>query len=288
MRRYFVTGGTGFIGRELVRQLLEREDTESIICLTRQKRGHSDPRVSYVVGDITNCAFPLVGDGITDLIHGANEVNDLLQPDQLRYYYTIVEGTNRALRWAVTTNVKRSLVLSSGAVARDTLYGRAKRQCEMIAACYGGNTKIARIFSVIGPQMPLNGQYAAGRFIGHALDGRVRYYGGDSVRTYLDVNDCASWLLRILDDAPAHVPVDVAGNKTISMHKLAVLVGEVFGVPVLKIEGPDRSDAYLPDLYEADKLGLKQTIDLKTSLEAIRDHHKAISDLRGAHLEPAA
>jgi nucleoside-diphosphate-sugar epimerase len=91
MRRYFLTGGTGFIGRELVRQLLERDDTEKIRCLTRGGRKDliEDPRVSYLEGDITTVQLP---DSIfsrkdtfyTDLIHGANEVNDLLQPDQLR------------------------------------------------------------------------------------------------------------------------------------------------------------------------------------------------------------
>ncbi len=285
MRRYFISGGTGFIGREIVRQLLEREDTELVVCLTRghRKERLEDDRLLYWKGDVTEINFPSADYGITDLIHGANEVNDLLQPDQLRYYYTIVEGTNRVLKWAATTGIQRSLILSSGAVARDTLYGRAKRQCEMIARSYGGNTKIARIFSVVGPEMPLNGQYAAGRFVGQALKGRVQYYGGSSVRTYLDVTDCANWLLKLLQFGPDLDAIDVAGWKSIRMQDLAELVGQVFAVPVQKIDGPDRVDVYIPDVPNY----LHQTITLTQSLERIRDYHKALSYLRNSDLEPA-
>ena len=287
MSRYFLTGGTGFIGRELVRQLLKRDDTERIVCLTRGLRpGHlREDRLEYWKGDITSCQFPK--DSFTDLIHGANEVNDLLQPDQMRYYYTIVEGTNRALKWAATTGIERSLILSSGAVARDTLYGHAKRQCEVLAHHYGGNTKIARIFSVIGPEMPLDGQYAAGRFVGMALKGVIRFYGGTSVRSYLEVSDCARWLLQILDNGPALEAIDVAGDDPIHVSALAHLTGMVFGVPVTKIEGPDRSDQYIPDLTKARQLGLSQTLTLTQSLERIREHYKTISYIRNTDLEPA-
>ena len=282
MRRYFISGGTGFIGREIVRQLLEREDTESIICLTRGVRHNHIPvgeKLLYWFGDIVDCKFP-DGCEFTDLIHGANEVNDLLQPDQMKYYYTIVEGTNRVLKWAATTGIERTLLLSSGAVARDTIYGRAKRQSEFLCKAYGLNAKIARIFSVIGPEMPLNGQYAAGRFVGMALsEKRVRYYGGESVRTYLDVKDCAAYLLKILDDAPPFKPVDVAGYDPIRIDELAHLVAKVFDVPCVKIEGPERVDHYLPDT------AVHQTLTLTKSLERIRDHYKAISDLRGANVE---
>ena len=283
MRRYFITGGTGFIGRELVRQLIAKDDTQYIVCLTRQIRTTHivHPNVSYYVGDI--CDVQLPQESFTDVIHGANEVNDLLQPDQLRYYYTIVEGTNRLLKWAWSTKVQRTLLLSSGAAARETLYGRAKRQSEMIARSYRGNTKIARIFSVVGPEMPIDGQYAAGRFVGMALkEKRVRFYGGESVRTYLDVKDCASALLEILENHPPLMPIDVAGEEPITVAELAHTVAQVFDVPCVKIEGPERVDNYLPDSSSV------QTMTLTQSLERIRDHYKTVLDLRNPDLEPAA
>jgi nucleoside-diphosphate-sugar epimerase len=273
VRRYFITGGTGLIGSEIIRQLLDKPDTAVIWCLTRQSSlVHDDARVHYLTGDITTVEFPHVE--FSDVIHGANEVNDLLQPDQFSYYYTITEGTNRLLKWAATRGIKRRLILSSGAVARETIYGRAKRQCEILAHYYVGETKIARIFSVVGPKIPLNGQYAVGRFVGSALNGCVEYYGGGSQRTYLDVTDCARYLLTILDDAMPLVPIDVAGPQMVTMDQLAHMVGKVFNVPVKKIDGPDRSDVYLPDLDRAIALGLRPSMTLEQSLGVVRDYYR--------------
>ena len=268
-RSYFVTGGTGFVGREIVRQLLADETTERVVCLTRGKRDNliQHPKLSYHFGDITNCDFPK--DRFTDMIHGANDANDLMQPDQYKYYHTIVEGTARVLKWAHERNIDRRLILSSGAVSRDTIYGRAKSICEKMPFLYRGNTKIARIYSVIGEEMPLNGQFAAGRFVWQALQGKVEYYGGQSQRTYLHVSDCAAWVLRIIDAGFALTPYDVAGDRQITVEELAIMVANEFGAKLSKVPGPDRVDSYIPNISASNSIGCRQTISIEESLRKI-------------------
>ena len=265
------------MGRELCRQLLAKPDTESVTCLTRGQRLTSTlishPNLRYWLGDITQCKFP--DESFTDLIHGANEANDLMQPDQYRYYYTIVEGTRRILSWA-EGRITRKLVLSSGAVDRDTVYGQAKRQCELLANEYGG-CKIARIFSLLGEEMPLNGQFASGKFVHMALnDGKVKLWGGASQRTYLHVEDCVKELLAILDDGGTSYPYEVAGNVPMTMLELAQMVSVVFDVPLERIDGADRVDVYLPSLG---RTNLFQTISTKAALERIRDYHLRNTDV---------
>ena len=268
MRKYFLTGCTGFIGREIVRKLLQKKDTELIICLTRGENDNliKDLRVSYWIGDIGWRDFPNFK--FTDVIHGANDANDLEQPDKYGHYFTIVEGTRRILEWASNRSVPRLLILSSGAATRDTIYGKAKNLCEQMAKDH----KIARIFSVIGQEMPLNSQFAAGKFIYQALKGKIEYYGGNSERTYLDVSDCAEWVIKILDQGTNLYPYDVAGENQIRIEDLAFSIGKKFGVPVEKIQGPDRIDSYAPNLSAAYGLGLTQKITLEQSLDKIHAH----------------
>lgn len=270
MRSYFITGGSGFIGREIVRQLLAKDDTEHIVCLTRGKRTDylSHPKLSFWHGDITDCIFPI--EEFTDVIHGACDANDLHYQDSKDIYYTSIEGTYRILQ-LIDNLGANSVILSSGAATRNTVYGRAKRICEMLC---GTEVKIARIFSVIGEEMPLNGQFAAGKFIWQAInEGKITYYGGASIRSYLHVSDCARWILNILDQPKGFDFVDIAGNEPITIEAIAHKIADIWRVPLLKTEGPDRNDIYHPDLGPATVwLGCEQTITLRQALKQIYDN----------------
>lgn len=269
-RRYFITGGTGFIGREIVRQLLVKPDTEHIVCLTRGKRTDylKHKKLSFWTGDITDCPFP--AEEFTDVIHGACDANDLHYQDSKDIYYTSIEGTSRVLQFIENIGAN-AIILSSGAATRNTIYGRAKRICETLA---GHEIKIARIFSVIGEEMPLNGQFAAGKFIWQAMnEGKVSIYGsGTSQRSYLHVSDCAKWILKILDDGDFNFTYDVAGNESVSIAWLAMEISRIWGVPIMDIDGQDRCDRYEPDLTLALDIGCEQSLTLQQSLERIHAH----------------
>jgi len=247
------------------------------MCLTR---GRDDlienKRITYWKGDITDVELPPDSMVFTDLIHAAAEANDLLVPDQSGYYYTVVEGARRIFEWASDRNIYRTLFVSSGCVRKgDTTYCRAKRLSEWLCERYPIQAKVARVFSVIGEELPLNGQYALGRFIGDALKGDVKYYESPSVRPYLHVDDTANWLLAILDYGIPGNPYDVGGTRAVSVIELAHIVARVFGVKLKRIpvESHPTAEIYLPEVAETKaKLRVKETISLEQSLERIRDY----------------
>lgn len=279
MRRYFGTGLTGFLGRAIVRQLVEKEDTEIIICLTRKLRPGmiEHPKVQYMVGDVMDFEYPRLE--MTDLIHAAAEANDLLHPDQPQYYMTVVEGARRVFEWASANKFQRILFVSSGGVVKtDSPYCRAKRMSEWLAERYMLPAKICRVYSVVGEEMPLNGQYALGRFIWQALNEQeVRYFGGDSIRSYIHVDECAEQILDILDNFNGFKPIDVGSSVPISIAQLADMVGMLFGVHVRKIPATDDlrpSNIYVPNN------GYIPKIPLDIAIRRVRDY------LRNSHMEP--
>ena len=284
MRRYFLTGCTGFLGRSIVRELCRREDTERVLLLTRDaQRTYSfysmDKRVQLYEGDINSCQFPT--GQFTHIIHGANPPASAKSQE---VYYAIVEGTERILDWAGKRGIENFLLLSSGAARGEptSAYGRAKRMAERLVACHSTTGKIARLFSFVGAGVPA--QYAIGEFIFQAAnESRVKVYGGEHVmRSYLHVEDAARWLLRILDHGHPLTPYDVGGALPYSILEVAKLVALKFDVP-LEHEAMAREDCYLPDLNAALQIGCTTTIPLGTALERIRDE----ISVRNPRLEPS-
>jgi nucleoside-diphosphate-sugar epimerase len=289
VRSYFITGGTGFIGRALVRSILNREDTTSVVCLTR---GREDliqhPKLTFWKGDITDVEFP--EEDFTDLIHAAAEANDLLAPDQHRYYYTVVEGCRRILEWASERNIYRTLFVSSGCVGKgDSPYCRGKRISEWLTERHT-NIKIARVYSVIGEELPLGGQYALGRFVSDAIfRGEVRYYESPSVRSYLHVDDVSQWLLTILDRGHPGTIYDVGASRPITVSDLAHMVAAYFEVPLKLIpaEHHPTAEIYLPDVTKAKDLGCRETVTLEKSIDRIQASYLCHPDLEQSETSQA-
>ena len=124
--------------------------------------------------------------------------------------------------------------------------------------------------------MPIDGQYALGRFIGDAKYRRVvNFYESGSIRSYLNVADCARWLLTILDRGLYYQPYDVGSERAISIRDLAILVGKIANVPVKEIDRNDyhqTAQVYLPKLANTLKLGCTETITLEASIEQAFNH----------------
>ena len=287
MRHYFVTGGTGFVGRALVRELLTRPDTFKLTLLTRNAQRHWgmlawSSKIQFVEGDVTTSRFPDLG--FTDVIHAAAEANDLLQPDLADYYYILVEGTVRMMKFCDLVGPERVLYVSSGAVNKsdESIYCRGKRMAELACTKYFPKAKIARPFALIGEETPIGGQYAIGKFVRDAMyEGEVRYYSNGSVRSYAHVDDCAKMLLDILDRGEANTPYDVGSVHPVAIEDLAKMVAQEFSVPSKQIEPNDPHDTsltYIPDPTRM--FPLHETITFRESIARIHAH------LRRPDLEP--
>ena len=309
--RIFITGGTGFIGCWLLESLRYADQELALgihaTVLTRNpdafraKAPHLTdyPGFRFVAGNI--CDFDSPAGEFSHLIHAATDASaHLNETDPRRMFDTIIQGTRRALDFAVEKSVKRVLFLSSGAVygqqpwdmervsedwigapnctdARAT-YAEGKRAAEMLCAIYkkqfGTEVAIARIFALLGPYLALDIHFAAGNFIQDAMQGKPVIVNGNGqpCRSYLYASDLTIWLWHMLVRAEPGMPYNVGSDESVSIRDLAEHISHVLADGSYRVLGavdtgwnPGR---YVPDTNRIGRdLGLHRTISLD---EAIR------------------
>ena len=264
--RFFLTGGTGFVGTWLTESLLWANRRLSLgisaVLLTRnpdafrRRSPHlaEDPAVTLCTGDgptfpYPEGAFPLV-------VHAATEA--YFPPAAAHPASTLdrdLAATRRVLDLARTCGTRRFLFTSSGAVygqqpptlshvpedypgaplptATGSAYGQAKRISEFLCACasqvYGFDAVIARLFAFVGPGLPLDANYAVGNFIRDAMAGGPVQISGDGTpyRSYLYAADLAIWLWTLLLRGETGVAYNVGSPHEISIAYLARTVVNV-------------------------------------------------------------
>lgn len=309
--RVFITGGTGLFGRWMLESLLwanDRLDLKvQVAALVRRPEAWREaaphladhPSMTVHQGDLLTFNFPRKE--FSHIIHLAAPSDGPAQTsDPLALFDILVNGTKRVLEWAVQSGARRFLYVSSGAVygrhiktvpdvdetcreAPDPLdpascYDEGKRAAELLCALYFHQKElpavVARCFSVVGPFLPLDWHYAAGNFIGDALDGGPICVAGDGSpeRSYLYLADLAWWLWVILTEGRPGRAYNVGSDEAVSIGELARRTAACFS-PSLKVEiarepklgqTPQRQ---VPNVQRAwAELGLKPRLGLDEAL----------------------
>lgn len=216
-QKVFITGGSGFLGINLVRHLLDRGYGVVSFDVLPFDYPEQD-RVVAVQGDIRDRGAVETAMRGTDLVVHTAAALPLYTPDEI--YTTDVEGTRTVMDAALRLGVKRAVHISSTAVygipdhhplvETDRLegvgpYGQAKIQAEMVCLEYrarGLVTSILRPKSFIGPERL--GVFAL--LYDWALDGHgfPMIGSGDNRYQLLDVEDlCEAIYLCLTLDASA-------------------------------------------------------------------------------------
>jgi dTDP-glucose 4,6-dehydratase len=316
--RIFVTGGTGFFGCWLLESFawaVSRLALDaSVTVLTRsaesfrRKAPHlaAHPAIRLVEGDIQSFAFP--AGNFSHLIHGAAESSAALYREQpLAMMDTIVNGTRRTWEFAAAAQVRRFLMLSSGAVYGPqpagmenvaesyrggpdptdgrSVYAESKRLaewlCSVSSQAHGIACPIARCFAFVGPHLPLDTHFAIGNFIGDCLNARPIEIRGDGTpyRSYLYTADLAIWLWTILVRGASGRAYNVGSERGLSIADLArAVTTELAPSTVIRVMGVPRPgvapERYVPDVGRARvELGLQEWIPLEDAIRRTAEWH---------------
>ena len=262
-KRVFLAGCSGFVGQWLMETFnFARHGLGVDVHMTGMSRRpvRSETQyIDFVQGDIRDFEFPK---GRYDyLIHAAGGYGgDTFQ--------TAVHGTERLLEFARHAGVQRILYLSSGAIynlqphEEKHAYGVGKMAAEMLCTLSGIDTRIARMFSFIGPFMDFD-KYAAGKFIKDGCTkGKVTVKGGRNVRRgYLYAAEMVASLWMILLYPKADRVYNVGSSEGITMRDLADVVADVCGVPVEEEAGEYPDSDYVMTWEQKPQVPLRDAIE---------------------------
>lgn len=309
-KNIFITGGTGFIGRWLLESIYKANKklntAINVTVLTRNVEAFREKAPH--LADCSNFRFTL-GDvvsfkeGLSEefdyMIHAATEASaDLNEKDPRKMFDTIVNGTQNMLKFSIDQSIDKVLFLSSGAIygqqpwemthiSEDwngsldcrnptNTYAEAKRSAEMICSIYakqfGSVISIARIFSLLGPHLPIDTHFAAGNFIRDAINGKRVVVNGNGLpeRSFLYPTDMVVWLLHILIERQEGV-YNVGSDESISVGNLAKLVSETIGSKGFEIRNENDKGwnlgRYVPDISKIRaNLGVEKRVALEDAI----------------------
>jgi UDP-glucose 4-epimerase len=288
--RVLVTGGSGFIGRRVVRALLGNGSDVTVA----DKRPFPGGGVRTLIGDLCEpSAMARAVHPETDvIIHLAAVTRVLLSVEDPAITHQVnVDVTANLLEQARLHGVKTFIFASTNAVTGDvgratiheqmplrplTPYGATKAAAEMLisayAACYGMAGCSLRFSNVYGPGMQEKDSFVA-RLMRAARDGTgVQVYGdGTQLRDLVHVDDVVTGMLAAWR-AGFCGPLILASGDSVSVNDMVDAARQVTGaeIPVQNVPAkPGEMPAVIADISAARALGYKTTHDLKSGLSTV-------------------
>jgi UDP-glucose 4-epimerase len=254
MSKTLITGGCGFVGSNLIRQIVERGRAGRIVVLDNESMGSPrdlpDVELEYHKGDI--CDLDVVSRAVTGcdtIIHLAanTRVIESIEDPTLNFEVN-VRGTFNVLLAARDAGVRRVVMASTGgAILGDVEppvhegmipqpaapYGASKLAAEgygsAFAASYGMQVTALRFSNVYGPRSYRKGS-AVAHFFKQMLDGNpITVYGdGSQVRDFVFVADLCRGILQAID-ANVSGAFQLGSGTPTSINKLLVEMKRVVG-----------------------------------------------------------
>jgi len=248
--RILVTGATGFIGKWLLATLIDADQVFGLGCrITAVSRNPGEFErqwpamiglIQWIPADVRT--IPSIQQCFDIILHAATDVAGATSPQGV--FSTCIDGTRRVLELAKQCGAQQLLLVSSGAVygplpsgmthvpethvggpdplLSSSAYAEGKRVSEWLCAQAvpdGLEVKIARVFALVGPHLPLTRHFAIGNFLQAALTNQTIVIEGDGTpyRSYLYAADMAAWLWAVLIEGTPGRAYNVGSDQSLSI-----------------------------------------------------------------------
>jgi UDP-glucose 4-epimerase len=274
--KVLVTGGAGFVGTNLIKQLLE--DGHTVISIdnysTGLKSNHQEGCI-YIEGDIRKFDWPFEVDVVFHMAAVARIQPSFERPDD--YITTNFNGTYEIVKFCVERNVP---LIYAGSSSKHSgrfknPYTFSKDLGEDIITLYqkhfGLKASITRFYNVYGPHQLTEGGYTTliGRWIHNIENGiQCEIYGdGEQRRDFTHVDDIVSALMMIMYQKEYGHEFELGRGKNYSVNEIA----DMFGItPIYKEAKPGEARETLnTDTTAFDVLGWISTTNIEDYIKEL-------------------
>lgn len=293
MSNILVTGGAGFIGSNLVGELLKQGYNVRILDMVPPK---SMEKAEFIKGDIRDLeAVKRSVKGMDYVLHLAAQVSVAKSVEYpLETNDINVNGTLNVLSASKDAGVKRVVFSSSCSVygnsgksplsetsktSQESPYALTKfmgeEYCRIFSKLYGLETASLRYFNVYGPGQSPDSPYASAipRFVSDILAGRVpKVFGdGEQTRDFIFVKDVVKAnILAMKAGGVSGQVFNIGSGKSTTINRLIDSIGNMLGIQIK----PDHKRARKgdvryssADVSKANKiLGFKPEYSMKEGL----------------------
>jgi dihydroflavonol-4-reductase len=249
--RVFVSGGSGFIGSQVVKRLVQKEHEP--ICLVRSTSntiGLEKMGVDLITGDVTN------KDSLIDCMAGCDWAVNLAnvyswwEPDKRIYNKVNVEGTQNVMECVLGTGISKVVHVSTAYVygkpdtspfveetpvgpARPSHYTRTKYEGDLVALQLYEKRGLPLVMIYPGTAVGTGDPKAIGRYVKRFLAGRVPNIAFPSaVHTYVYVGDVAEAVVLALEKEDNLGERYLIGKHHLSNLAMAELISDFSGVSI--------------------------------------------------------
>ena len=309
--RMLVTGGAGFIGSNLVEELVAREEPPRVVdnFLTGKREnlaGFADG-IELIEGDLCDPSVAArTCDGIDVVFHvAALPCAPLSTERPLDTMRNSVVATVNLLGAAKDAGVRRFIYSSSSSIyggegplpqREDATphpkspYAASKLSCETyvrtFAEAFDMDTVSLRYFNVFGPRQPVRSRYSAvvPAFISRMLCGERPVIYGDGLQsrdfTYVSNVVRANLLAAEREERFEGEVLNIAAGRRTSVVELVNLLNQVLGTslePVHEDERPGDVRSTLADISRArEMIGYVPEVDIKEGLRETVEHFRKL------------
>jgi FlaA1/EpsC-like NDP-sugar epimerase len=206
--RFFITGGTGSIGNQLIDDLLKAYPTSEIVSFSNNEEkiyearsSRQDPRVSHVLGNVSNLFSVLDASVGSDVVLHLAAIKhiDIAEENPLETILVNILGTYNVIQAVKTNNISRMLFVSTDkSTSSQSVYGLSKLISEKMtlkSSTEKNKMSVVRFGNIINSSGSVFPKWKKQRDLGK----KITVTSLDSTRFFIPVTAATSLILKILE-----------------------------------------------------------------------------------------